>query len=106
MQGGFVDDRVASLEAFGATPEQIAAAKDQQEVIKANFEVWRENWEIVGIFIRLSTQWHISMSGMTGLNYSSLEYLCRLYEVEDPVILFEGIQVMEMAALTCMHKKN
>tara|TARA_R100000458_G_C8251095_1_gene228011 strand:- start:556 stop:732 length:177 start_codon:yes stop_codon:yes gene_type:complete len=58
------------------------------------------------MFVRLSTQWHVGMAGLTGLNYSSFEYLCRLYSVEDPVNLFEGIQVMEMAALSCMNKKK
>jgi hypothetical protein len=58
------------------------------------------------MFTRLSTQWNVSMNGMTGLNYSSLEYLCKLYEVKDPVVLFEGIQVMEMTALSCMNKKK
>tara|TARA_Y100001938_G_scaffold146728_1_gene226260 strand:+ start:8216 stop:8392 length:177 start_codon:yes stop_codon:yes gene_type:complete len=58
------------------------------------------------MFIRLSTQWNVSMSGLTGLNYSSLPYLCKLYEVKDERLLFEGIQIMEMAALSCLHKKK
>ncbi len=106
MRGGVIDDRVASLEAFGATPEQIAAAKLQQEEVQVDFEIWEQNWETVQIFTRLSTQWHVSMAGLTGLNYSSLEYICRLYEVKDCVSLFEGIQIMEMAALSCMQKEK
>ena len=94
------------MEAFGATPEQIAAAKEKQDSIEVDFEVWQENWEAVQMFIRLSTQWHVSMAGLTGLNYSSLEYICRLYEVKDCVSLFEGIQIMEMAALSCMQKEK
>ena len=58
------------------------------------------------MFTRMSTQWNVSMNGLIGLNYSSLEYLCRLYAVKDPITLFEGIQVMEMAALFCMSKKK
>ena len=46
------------------------------------------------------------MAGMTGLIYSSLEWLCKLYVVKDPVALFEGIQVMELAALSCMNAKR
>jgi len=104
VNGGVVDERVVSLEAFGATPEQIAAAK--AEVVEDHFEVWEVNWEIVMMFIRLSTQWTVSMSGLTGLNYSSLEYLCKLYGVKDERVLFEGIQIMEMSALSCMNKKK
>ena len=92
------------MEAFGATPEQIAAAKEEQ--MEVDFEVWKDNWETVMMFVRLSTQWHVSMAGLTGLNYSSLEYICRLYEVKDCVSLFEGIQIMEMAALSCMQKEK
>ena len=58
------------------------------------------------MFIRMSTQWNTSMAGLTGLNYPSLEWLCKLYSVKDPVNLFEGLQVMEHTALSCFNKKN
>jgi hypothetical protein len=68
--------------------------------------VWEENWETVMMFLRMQTQWNTSMGGVTGLNYSSLEYLCRLYSVKDPVSLFEGVQVMEVVALSSLNKRN
>ena len=71
-----------------------------------DFEVWTDNWETVVMFLRMSTQWIVSMGGPTGLNYSSLEYLCKLYPVKDACALFEGIQIMEMAALAAMHTKK
>jgi len=43
------------------------------------------------------------MAGLTGLNYPSLEWLCKLYSVKDPVAIFEGVQVMEMAALAVLN---
>jgi len=89
---------------LGASPEQIAAAK--LEVVEQHCEVWEENWETVMMFIRMSTQWTTSMAGLTGLNYPSLEWLCKLYAVKDPVDLFEGIQVMEMAALAVLNAKR
>jgi len=58
------------------------------------------------MFLRMQTQWNTSMGGVTGLNYSSLEYLCRLYSVKDPVSLFEGVQVMEVVALSSLNKRN
>jgi hypothetical protein len=72
----------------------------------ADFEVWEENWETVIMFCRMQTQWNASFGGVTGLNYSSLDYLCRLYSVKDPVSLFEGIQVMEVTALASLNKRN
>jgi len=66
--------------------------------------VWEENWDIVGMFIKLQTQWNIGFSGATGLHYPSMEWLCRLYEVEDRVAMFEGVQIMEAEALSIMSK--
>jgi hypothetical protein len=46
------------------------------------------------------------MAGLTGLIYPSLEWLCKLYSVKDPVAIFEGVQVMEMAALAVLNSKR
>jgi len=86
---------------LGASPEQIAAVR--LEAVQKDFEVWEENWEAVLMFVRMSTQWHTSMAGLTGLNYPSLEWLCKLYSVKDPVAIFEGVQVMELAALAVLN---
>lgn len=78
-------------------PEAIAdlqAKKDPED-----FELWEENIEIVRIFLRVQTQWVVGTGGPVGLNYPSLEWLCKLYAVTDPVAIFEGVQVMEIAAL-------
>ena len=56
------------------------------------------------MFFKLSTQWYVSMSGFTGISYKSLEYLCKIYTVEDSLAMFEGIQVMEYEALKLMQK--
>lgn len=86
---------------MGASPEQIAAAKLQ--AVEQQCEVWEENWDTVVMFLRMTTQWNTSMAGLTGLNYPSLEWLCKLYSVKDPVAMFEGVQVMEMAALAVLN---
>lgn len=90
--------------ARGMDPGEINAMRKAAK--SAAFEVWEENWETVMMFLRMQTQWNASMGGVTGLNYSSLEYLCRLYSVKDPVSLFEGIQVMEVVALSSLNKRN
>ena len=92
------------MKALGASPEQLAALELQS--VEVNCEVWEENWEIMLMFIRMSTQWHTSMAGLTGLNYPSLEWLCKLYSVGDPVAVFEGVQVMEMAALAVLNAQR
>ena len=89
---------------MGLMPEAIEDLRLQRRA--RNFEVWEENWEIVMMFIRMQTQWNVGMSGATGLHYPSLEYLCRLYSVKDPVDVFESVQVMEAAALLIMSEQR
>nr|BAR23508.1 hypothetical protein [uncultured Mediterranean phage uvMED]BAR23558.1 hypothetical protein [uncultured Mediterranean phage uvMED] len=84
--------------------EQLAALK-LEEVVQ-DFEVWEDNRQIVEMFMRMQTQWRTSMSGAVGLDYAALEWLCRLYPVDNPQELFEGLQVMEYTALNCFNKKN
>tara|TARA_R100000664_G_scaffold14431_1_gene22694 strand:+ start:531 stop:845 length:315 start_codon:yes stop_codon:yes gene_type:complete len=101
VKGDVIDESAEALAAFGATPEQIA---DMVSPVNNDVVIWIENKEIVEMFFRLTTQWYVSMAGLSGINYSSYEYLCKLYSVEDPVSMFEGIQTMEYAALRMMQK--
>ena len=70
------------------------------------FEVYEENWEIVMMFLRLQTQWNVSMSGAIGLKYEVLEWFCRLYLIDDARSMLEGIQTMERAALPIINKQD
>ena len=85
--------------------EEQLAALDLENAAQ-DFVVWEENRQIVEMFIRMQTQWRTSMSGAVGLDYAPLEWLCRLYPVDDQQELFEGLQVMEYTALNCFAKKN
>lgn len=86
-------------------PEEKIAELCLEKAVE-DFEVDEENWDIVGMFLRMQTQWRIGFSGPTGLDYAALEWLCKLYPVEDPAFLFEGLQLMEAAALTTFNKKK
>ena len=92
------------MRALGATEEQIRKAGIKSAGDK--FVVWDENWEIVEMFLRMQTQWRMSFAGPTGLDYAALDWLCRLYSVKDPATLLEGLQVMEVTALSCFNKKK
>lgn len=76
------------------------------EAVQEDFEVWDENWEAMMMFLRMQTQWNVSMNGLVGLNYQALETLIRLYHVKEPVELFERVQVIERAALVKMNSKR
>jgi hypothetical protein len=78
-------------------------------VEEEHFEVWEENWEAVMMFLRLQTQWSVTMGGYVGLKYEVLlgaGGLMSLYDVDNPRELLEEIQVMEAAALSELNKKN
>lgn len=63
------------------------------------FQVWPENWEAVGMFIRLQTQWRTGPRGLIGLDYRAAEWLFSLYAVTSPRELLEDLQIMEDAYL-------
>lgn len=68
--------------------------------------MFEENWAVVEMFLRLQTQWRTSMSGVLGLDYVAVEWLLRLYGVEDQRSMLENLQIMEGAALTLINKKE
>ena len=69
--------------------------------------MWEENWESVMMFLRMGTQWQVSMAGYTGMKYEVL--LCSgglfdLYNVKDRRTMLEDLRTMEAAALAEIHK--
>jgi hypothetical protein len=59
------------------------------------------------MFLRMQTQWTVSMAGYTGLRYEVLVCsggLFDLYDVENRRTMLDDIQVMEIAALNELHK--
>lgn len=71
--------------------------------------MWEENWGAVMMFLRLQTQWSVTMGGYVGLKYEVLlgaGGLMSLYDVDNPRELLEEIQVMEAAALSELNKQR
>jgi hypothetical protein len=61
------------------------------------------------MFLRMQTQWNISMTGLVGLKYEVLVCsggLFDLYNVEDRKDVLERLQVMEATALTELRKRS
>ena len=61
------------------------------------------------MFLRMSTQWNMTMGGYVGLKYEVLlgaGGLMALYDVDNPRELLEGLQVMEVAALAILNKQK
>jgi len=56
------------------------------------------------MFLRCQTQWRVGMSGIIGLDYTSVLEMIKLYLVEDTVAMLENLQVMEAAALQALNR--
>ena len=81
---------------------------EPKEKESEDFEVWDDNWDIVMMFLRMQTQWTVSMAGYVGLKYEVLLVsggLFDLYDVENRREVLEGLRIMESAALTEFSEK-
>lgn len=61
------------------------------------------------MFLRMQTQWTVSMAGYVGLKYEVLLVsggLFDLYDVENRREVLEGLRIMEAAALSEFSKKS
>tara|TARA_R100001443_G_scaffold449_1_gene1639 strand:+ start:1126 stop:1302 length:177 start_codon:yes stop_codon:yes gene_type:complete len=56
------------------------------------------------MFLRCQTQWRVGMSGIIGLDYTSVVEMIKLYLVEDTVAMLENLQIMEAAALQALNR--
>lgn len=56
------------------------------------------------MWIRVATQWRVSMNGAVGLDYSIFPWLFKLYNVDDELEMLEGLQAMERTYLDCAAK--
>ena len=102
--GKKVEDRTNDdAAAFGIKATQKKKPKNDE------FEVWDENWDTVMMFLRMQTQWNVTMGGYVGLKYEVLlgaSGLMSLYDVSNPREMLESLQVMEAAALSELNKKD
>ena len=58
------------------------------------------------MFLRCQTQWRVGMSGIIGLDYTSVIEMIKLYLIEDTVAMLENLQIMEAAALQALNKEK
>ncbi len=105
--GKIVEDKTnEDAAAFGL---KLPEEKEEEQEQSGDFEVWEENWEAVMMFLRMQTQWQVSMSGYVGLKYEVLlgsGGLCDLYNVEDRRDVLERLQIMEASALSELRKRS
>lgn len=73
------------------------------------FEVWPDNWAVVGVFLAMDTQWRHGPMGPTGLDYgvlpTVLQDFLHITRTDWPRV-FHDLRVMENAALQQMRSKK
>lgn len=101
------DNLQEDLKSFGVSESDIAeiVSSDDDEVV-----VDTENEPIVTVFLRLQTQWRkewmptICRIAWDGLDYSAVESVIRMTGFDDTAKIFNGIQTMELAALSELNR--
>ena len=58
------------------------------------------------MFLRCQTQWRVGMSGIIGLDYTSVIEMIKLYCIEDTVAMLENLQVIEAAVLRALAREK
>jgi len=98
---------------LGFNDEQLAQAKaslDAQTKEPEYFEVYSENWQILELFISLTTQWrmHLGIGGVVfqGLDYIAVESVMRMLKIKAKAEVFNGLQVMEKAAMEILNDRS
>ncbi|WP_082877826.1 DUF1799 domain-containing protein [Methylomonas koyamae] len=70
-----------------------------------HFVVDPENWDTVMLFVSLGTQWRIGgMGDVIGLDYTAVDAVFRIRRIKNRASLFDGLQVMEEAALAAFRE--
>ena len=77
--------------------------KKEKKEVDNNFYVLQDNWQYLEMFLRCQTQWRVGMSGIIGLDYTSVIEMIKLYN-KDSIAMLENIQIIEAAALQALNR--
>lgn len=87
------------LAQWGLTYEDVAADREVW--------LWPDNVQTVSVFRSIETQWRMGPSGPVGLDYTVIPLVMRARGIDKAAFpeVFDGLQVMEAAALEAIHKR-
>ena len=79
-----------------------------EEASGPDIAIWPDNVTTANVFVAMSTQWRIGVSGPSGLDYNALPVVMRMSGVRsvERADVFNGVQVMEDAALALIRSKR
>lgn len=84
----------------GAVPQELLDALSDEQ---ADMEIEPDAWQTVQLWLRVQTQWRTSIGGIVGLDYPAVFQLMDRLKIKDPDgEVFDGLQIMEFAALKAL----
>ena len=86
-----------------AEDDAVLGIKLEKKEVDNNFYVLEDNWQYLEMFLRCQTQWRVGMSGINGLDYTSVIEMIKLYS-KDSIAMLENIQIIEAAALQALNR--
>lgn len=103
MGGGSDVDQTAHR--LGLPADLVAEAENFKH---ADGSVYPDNEPIVSVFVSMLTQWRTGSGGVIGLDYNVLPIVFRFRGIsdEEQPDVFDGIQVMERAALGAINEQR
>lgn len=104
MRGGreTVDAAQDDMRAFGLPEDAVEGLQG----VETCFEVEPENWQTMQVWMWVQTQWRVGVNGRIGLDYTAVDVVMRRLNVRDEDgVIFTGLQVMEIAALSKLHEE-
>jgi hypothetical protein len=70
------------------------------------FPLLQQNWDTVMLFLSVSTQWRVGMSGLIGMDYCAIEAMLRMKKKKITPSQFDGLQIMEREVLAALAEKQ
>jgi len=72
-----------------------------------DFLVFEENWAAIDLFLKVQTQWTVGGLGtITGLRYSDVLSIGRLYEIPNLPEVFRDLQILEVTVMSLLNKEG
>jgi hypothetical protein len=99
-----VDETADDLRALGASVSDLESIERKEE---QSYPVWEEHYPALDMFLRLQTQWIVTgMGEFVGLNYQSVEFLFRIYDIGNPRELLADLREIEFGALEAISRER
>lgn len=95
---------VSEAEARAFIASQVTEGEQAADAEAGPLEVWPENWEAVGVFMRLQTQWmRDELRRPLGMRHEAMQAAMAMMKLDDTARLYDELVQMEQAALEAFY---